>query len=244
MGKLQTRALKGKDDKLVETTPSLVPTDDKPYPQVVYVSEPITEGTLEKPGSSKEADAEKKETMEKYEESKEKYPFLNLREGEYVVETVESYPQEQVRIFTFVVALIPVAILLIAVSFIIPSVIAGLSLAAIVLLMVLGAAVALVFEKNHLYVTNENVTLVMQEHMFKKRGQTLPLLNLETITFKKEGILQSLLNIGSLNFIAEGGTVKGKYRFHFVKNPEEWVHKLSTVMEDYREKKGIVHDDL
>lgn len=228
--------------------PSLTPTDDQPNPQVVYVSTPMT---AEDKGEGFESEKAKRKEIaaKKHEESKQKYPEIKLSEKEYIVQVVERHSAGIIMIWAgFALAVIVIMIILAVYAAITsgtnaPSPMAlGLLMIPIVgILAIFSLAATRVYRNNRLYVTSENIIMIMQDSPFHSKGQTIPLISIEAVTYRKEGILNSMTDMGALEFIIEG-TAGEHHRFSYVHHPLQCAEEVSIAIDNYRSEKNVFYD--
>jgi len=208
-------------------------------PQVVYMTRAI---------SPHQQDISP-EISQKHDESKSKYPQLNLSEGEYVISAVRRHPIGLISIWTVVML---AAVLLLAIPFIIAStsdviplnlsasaITSGVALVLLgVVLIVLGGLMAtVVYDANRFYLTNESVTQYIQSGLFSKRSQTISLTNIEDASYTQKGILQTIFNYGSIRLSTEGDETT--YRFAYVANPQQQVRLLNDAIEAFKNFRPI-----
>lgn len=195
------------------------------------------------------------ETKEKHEESRRKYPGLNLSEGEYVISAVRRHPIGVFSIWLVVAA----ALLIVFVAF--PALIAnqgvlgtrfqlsstliasaGLVLLLLAVLFILGGIIAtVVYNGNRFYLTNESVIQHIQTSLFSKMEQTVSLANIEDASYRQLGIIQTLLGYGSLRLSTEGDETT--YRFNFVTNPQKQVGLINDAVESFKNFRPIDPDE-
>lgn len=210
-------------------------------PQVVHISraiEPVQQ-------------AISPETQQKHEESRRKYPHLNLSDAEYVISAVRRHPIGLFSIWLVVSA----ALLIVFVAF--PALIAnqgilggglqlsstavasaGLVLLLLGVLFILGGIIAtVVYNGNRFYLTNESVMQHIQTSLFSKSEQTVSLSNIEDASFRQHGIIQTLFGYGSLRLSTEGDETT--YRFNFVANPQKQISLLNDAVEAFKNFRPI-----
>lgn len=195
------------------------------------------------------------ETKKKHEESRRKYPGLNLSEGEYVISAIKRHPIGVFSIWLVVAA----ALLIVFVAF--PALIAnqgvlgtrfqlsstliasaGLVLLLLAVLFILGGIIAtVVYNGNRFYLTNESVIQHIQTSLFSKMEQTVSLANIEDASYRQLGIIQTLLGYGSLRLSTEGDETT--YRFNFVTNPQKQVGLINDAVESFKNFRPIDPDE-
>lgn len=211
---------------------------EDPKPQVVHLTRAVDPGPLE---ISEDVKA-------RHAESARKYPFLNLSEGEFIINEVRRHP----------IGLVP----LIGISgFLILLVIAGLisypSLAQtsdlpplstlimpailLIVLFALGGYIAVyVYLSNKFFLTNESVVQEIQTSLFARNEQTVSLANIEDASFRQTGILQTMFNYGSIRLSTEGDETT--YRFNYVSNPKKQIATLNNAVEAFKNGRPVVND--
>lgn len=211
-------------------------------PQVVFMTRP------HEPVAPKLS----QETRRKHEDSKKKYPHLNLSEGEFVISAIKRHPIGLLGIWVVVMlAIIPLMAGLFATmapgagfDFLDESALPSLVLVFIglILLLFMGGVIAsVVYEANRFFLTNESVTQHIQTSLFAKKEQTISLGNIEDASFTQKGILQHMLNYGSLRLSTEGDETT--YRFSFVENPANQVALLNNAVEAFKLGRPVDTDE-
>lgn len=218
------------------------PTQNQGTP-IVYMARPHE---LEAPVISEEV-------KQKHNESRKKFPYLNLSEGEYVISAVRRHPIGVLAIW----AVVGAAILLLVVGIVtlmsnpdnLPSFISAESLpslamfllGAIVFVFLGGVLATVVYNGNRFFLTNESVTQHIQMSLFSKKEQTVSLTNIEDASFRQHGILQTFLNYGSLRLSTQGDETT--YRFNFVENPATQVAVLNNAVEAFKMGRPVDDND-
>jgi uncharacterized membrane protein YdbT with pleckstrin-like domain len=192
------------------------------------------------------------EIRERHEKSRQRYPFLNLSEGEYVIKAVRRHP-----IGLFIPMAAGVILLTLALTILVgyESIADSLGLvgaaadpaaAAIPVLLFcvligLGMFVAYyVYVNNKFFLTNESVVQEIQHSLFSRHEQTVSLGSIEDASFVQTNIIQHLFNYGSIRLSTEGDETT--YRFTFVANPKEHIATLNNAVEAF--KLGRPVDDI
>lgn len=190
------------------------------------------------------------EVRAKHDESKKRFPYLNLSEGEYVISFVKRHQIGVLQIW----AVVTTAILaLIAGIFIIMGNggattgqtiapestpwLAMILLVLIVLVFLGGIAATSIYDGNKFFLTNESVTQHIQMSLFAKKEQTISLINIEDTSFRQSGIMQTLLNYGSLRLSTQGDETT--YRFNYVADPGKQVALLNNAIEAFKNGRPI-----
>lgn len=184
----------------------------------------------------------------RHEESKKKYPGLNLSPGEFVISAIKRHPIGLVSIWLVagsLIVLMFVAMAMIAtpgaldVSF---SQEGGAMLSLMLLMLTLlfffgGVIATVVYNANRFYLTNESVIQHIQTSLFAKKEQIISLGNIEDASFRQTGIIQHILGYGSLRLSTEGDETT--YRFSFVTNPRRQVHTLNDAVEAFKNGRPV-----
>lgn len=194
------------------------------------------------------------DNQRRHEESKRKYPFLNLSEGEYVILAVRRHP---VGLF------IPVAITVIGIIMVF--VLAGLFMSSLstgqvalpntpnpadvmtiaaltaFLLAIFGYIYVWVYLQNKFFMTNESVIQEIQHSLFAKHEQTVSLGSIEDASFKQYNIFETIFNFGTIRLSTEGEETT--YRFHFVENPKKQIATLNNAVEAFKNGRPVLADD-
>jgi hypothetical protein len=181
------------------------------------------------------------EMQARNEESKKKYPFLNLSAGEYVVLEVKR------TIFAPIVIVLATttAVCLTAliwwyvmvhpgsqVPIVNPEAASSVSMFALgmaVLLSIFGWVAYIVFYGNKFFLTNESVIQEIQTALLAQKEQTINLENIKDASFTQRGIVPTLLNYGVLHLSTEGD--EQEYRFSYVNNPKQQIAIINNVIE-------------
>ena len=185
-------------------------------------------------------------TRQRWEESRRKYPTLNLSEGEYVILDIKRH---------FIGLLIPVSITALALlammlllvfypenqSSGVPLPSFGDILIPVLLFMMLigiGGSIAVwVYLQNQFYLTNESVIQEIQHSLFSRHEQTVSLGSIEDASFKQGGILQLIFNYGTIRLSTEGEETT--YRFSYVANPRAQVAVLNNAIEAFKNGRPV-----
>lgn len=188
------------------------------------------------------------ENAKRHERSRQKYPHLNLSEGEFVVLDVKRHP-----IGLFVPFFATGVILLALIATLIaypenPSATLGIPMPdyatiffPLLILMLLvgagGAIVVWVYLQNQFYLTSESVIQEIQHSLFSRHEQTVSLGSIEDASFKQSGIFQNLLNYGTVRLSTEGEETT--YRFSYVANPRHHVAVLNNAIEAFKNGRPV-----
>jgi hypothetical protein len=192
------------------------------------------------------------EVKQRHEQSKSKFPDLNLSEGEYIISAIDRHPIGLIQIWAIVGIMLAVLFGIVAVLA------AGLikdangeamSASAIVLIPVLllstlvllfGFIETTVYNANKFFLTNESVIQQIQTSLFSKREQTVSLSNIEDASYTQHGIVQSLFNYGMIRLSTEGDETT--YRFNFASNPKQQVAILNNAVEAFKNGRPVTGD--
>ncbi len=187
------------------------------------------------------------EVRQLHEQSKKKYPNLNLSHGEFVLTSVRRHPIGIFKIWAtgllFIIAFMVVYYL----TFIGPgastdlqelSTLAAGVLAFMIILVTAGVFVATyVYLDNRFYLTNESVIQEIRVSLFSKNEQSVSLSNIEDASFKQGGLLPILFNYGTIRLSTEGDETT--YRFSYVANPKRHIAILNDAVECFKNGRPI-----
>lgn len=190
------------------------------------------------------------EVQQKCDESRQKYPHLNLSEGEYVISDVKRHPIGLFGIWAIAVLIVAAVLSMLALFMnnasgtswgeSIPKSALGLGVLLVAMLVAAGAtATSWIYQTNHFYLTNESVIQKLQMSLFSSRVQTVSLGNVEDASYTKKGILQYLFNYGSIRLSTQGDETT--YRFSFVTAPHEQIAALNDAVEAYKNGRPFEH---
>lgn len=207
---------------------------------MVYVSRPRNPEELPIPP----------EILQRHEDSKKKYPTLNLSEGEYVISAVKRHPVGLLRIWA-VVGILMVAFAAMAALFTsggsfgtvfgnsegLPSVVWGSVGVLYVLLLLGGLAATYVYESNRFFLTNESVIQEIQTSLFDRHEQTVSLSNIEDASYKQKTFIQSVLNYGTIRLSTEGDETT--YTFEYVAAPKRHIATLNNAVEAFKNGRPV-----
>lgn len=185
------------------------------------------------------------EVMRKHLDSKQKYPNLNLSDGEYVISAVKRHPLGLISIWLGVVVVSGV-ILMIPLVF--QSGVIGLNangalfgsailIALLVLVVLIGAVATMVYQANRFFLTNESVIQHIQTSLFSQNDQIVSLGNIEDASYRQVGILQMLFGYGSIRLSTQGDETT--YRFSWVSNPKKQIDQLNNTVEAFKNGRPI-----
>ena len=187
------------------------------------------------------------ELRRKSERSRERYPRLNLSEGEYVILDMKRHPIGMIIpiLFTGLTMLV-----LLGFAALYPSIMNYAfilmpdpsSMLMIVLLLCLivalgGAIILWVYLQNQFLMTNESVIQEIQESLFSRHEQTVSLGSIEDASFRKSGILQTIFDYGTIRLSTEGEETT--YVFHYVHHPKRQIAILNNAIEAFKNGRPV-----
>lgn len=189
------------------------------------------------------------EARQKHEASKKKYPFLNLSEGEFVIDEVRRHP---IGLFIPVGTTVLLIVCMIALMFMYPSLTKGtglppvedaiLPLGLLALLFGLGGYIVVwVYLQNMFILTNESVIQEIQHSLFSKHEQTVSLGSIEDASFTQIGPLETMLDYGSIRLSTEGEETT--YRFQYVANPKRQIARLNNAVEAFKNGRPVTGEE-
>ncbi|EDK72285.1 hypothetical protein TM7_0594 [candidate division TM7 genomosp. GTL1] len=214
-----------------------------PQPQVVYMTRPMEPLS---PHISERA-------RQRHEETSQKYPFLNISEGEFLITNVKRHPIGLISVW----APEAIAILLFGAMYLysltaegtrlllsVGVTIGGLSWIGFLVVLLLGLlawAGTIIYLANQFYLTNESVIQFIQTGLFSRKEQTISLQNIEDASFRQHGIIQHLFNYGSIRLSTEGEETT--YRFYFAQNPRRQIALLNNAVEAFKNGRPVADID-
>ncbi|MFZ1250147.1 MAG: PH domain-containing protein [Candidatus Microsaccharimonas sp.] len=211
-------------------------------PPVVHVSRPIEP---QKPIISDE-------TKRRHDESKRRYPLLNLSEGEYIISAVRRHPIGLIIPLSLGTLLIGIALsILFNYSAIIESFsiigplanIANVALPILIFVAIVGLGMFIVYYvyiNNKFFLTNESVIQEIQYSLFSRLEQTVSLGNIEDASFTQHGIFQQILDYGDIRLSTEGDETT--YRFTYVASPKNHIAQLNNAVEAFKNGRPVNGD--
>lgn len=200
-----------------------------------------------------EAPAISEATRRKHEESRRRFPFLNLSDGEYVISAVRRHPigllpwvGMPLIVTLAVLALIPAYVTYhqtqgVGASLPEPTVIAAALLVFAALSWLIGLAGVYIYVKNKFFLTNESVIQEIQVSLFAHHEQTVSLANIEDASYKKSNLFELIFGYGTIRLSTEGDETT--YRFAYVSNPKQQIAILNNAVEAFKNGRPIGHDD-
>ena len=191
------------------------------------------------------------EFEQKCEESKRKYPKLNLSYGEYVISDVKRHPIGLLGVWTICGLAIAGIISLVALVAAnnddmaggnLPVAPVGIGAALLSILILIGGYIATyVYKANTFYLTNESVIQNIQMSLFANREQTVSLGNVEDASYMKHGIIQTIFDYGTIRLSTQGDETT--YRFSYASHPAKQVAKLNNAVEAFKNGRPVQDDD-
>ncbi len=217
------------------------PSTDGDQPQPMYWTRPYAPQAPELTA----------EIKQKSEDSRQRYPHLNLSAGEFVISDVHRHPIGLFQIWggaaLIIIAFLALLGLLVsntansAIGGMVPNSVLAVGIFLLSVLVMLGASVAAwVYKANRFYLTNESVIQNIQSSLFSNREQTVSLANIEDASYTKKGILQHMFNYGSIRLSTEGDETT--YRFHFASDPRQQVAILNNAVEAFKSGRPTSHN--
>lgn len=220
--------------------PTTPPTSSDGQPQVVYMTRPA------EPQAQHISEA----AHARHEDSRAKYPGLNLSEGEYIISAVRRHPIGLVSIWAVVIFafVVTFGILPLLISQMFPDAVHSLNdqakangmlfLVTLASLYVLAGIVAtVIYRGNKFFLTNESVIQNIQHHLLSQKEQTISLTNIEDASFRQNGLIETIFNYGSIRLSTEGDETT--YRFSFVANPKRQVDLLNNAVEAFKNGRPV-----
>lgn len=188
-----------------------------------------------------------KSVQERCDESRAKYPHLNLSEGEFVILDIKRHPIGLlIPVFATGVALLLLMFVLVVYPSGDTSSVLGVPAFEVIILPVLlmmtlvgiGGFIAVwVYLQNQFFLTNESVIQEIQHSLFSRHEQTVSLGSIEDASFKQYGIFQTMFNYGTIRLSTEGEETT--YRFAYVANPRKQVAILNNAIEDFKNGRPV-----
>lgn len=185
----------------------------------------------------------------KHAESAQKYPKLNLSQGEFVMLQIRRHP---IGLYIPAATTILTLIILMVLSFVLPgyygdSASSGLAVAGILVLLMLlvagfGAINIWVYTRNRFLLTNESVIQEIQHNLFSHHEQTVSLGSIEDASYKQQGVIQYIFNYGTIRLSTEGEETT--YRFAFVENPKKQIALVNNAVEAFKNGRPVGEDHL
>lgn len=185
-----------------------------------------------------------------HEESKRKYPFLNLSEGEYVIMAVRRHPIGLLMpvgatvlgiVFTYVLAFMFMGMSAngqtVGATMPTNAEMFGFASLVAILIGLFGYIYTWVYLQNKFFMTNESVIQEIQQSLFAKHEQTVSLGSIEDASFNQTNLLQTIFNYGSIRLSTEGEETT--YRFHYVSNPKQQIATLNNAVEAFKNGRPV-----
>lgn len=185
------------------------------------------------------------ELRRRHEESKQRYPYLNLSEGEVVLLNIQRHPIGLLAPVGAGGILITVLIAVLILYPVNPETmglpsfgLAALIVSLVMILVGIGTGISVwVYLQNQFFMTNESVIQQIQHSLFSRHEQTVSLGSIEDASFRKTGILQTMLDYGTIRLSTEGEETT--YRFHFVADPRKQVAVLNNGVEAFKNGRPV-----
>jgi hypothetical protein len=213
-------------------------------PQLVYVTRPHQPIQPELTEQQKQL----------HEESKKRYPDLNLSKGEFIISAVDRHPIGLLQIWLvagIVLALIFVAMYLLvgaganqegAQSPVLTPQVLMIPAVLLTALDLLFAFVATsIYNANKFFLTNESVIQVIQDGLFSRREQTVSLANIEDASYNQHGIVPHIFDYGMIRLSTEGDETT--YRFNYASRPKRQVALLNNAVEAFKNGRPVTGED-
>jgi len=207
-------------------------------PKVVHATRPVEVQPM----------AMNEQNTKRWQESRRKYPSLNISEGEFVILDIKRHPIGLLMpVGLTVLVLLAVMALLIfypanqqdVTGIALPSFNAILMPVLLFMLLIgIGGSIAVwVYLQNQFYLTNESVIQEIQHSLFSRHEQTVSLGSIEDASFKQGGIMQMIFNYGTIRLSTEGEETT--YRFSYVANPRAQVAVLNNAIEAFKNGRPV-----
>jgi uncharacterized membrane protein YdbT with pleckstrin-like domain len=218
------------------------PTNTQQQPQMVYLSRPATPQEVDIP----------EEVKRRHEESRKKYPHLNISEAEYVISAVKRHPIGILQIWAVAVLLMGTFGVLFGMLMLSENSIladsfdsaetantVGVALLGVLFTLIgMGAFLATyIYNSNRFYLTNESVIQEIQTSLFNRHEQTVSLSNIEDASYKQDGIVAHLIGYGTIRLSTEGDETT--YRFTYVTNPKRHIAVLNNAVEAFKNGRPV-----
>lgn len=239
--------LKTEKTSHVSAAPETAPGENyDPRTRVQYGNEPdVTHVTRPLESTPFEISSE---LLQKHLDSKQRYPFLNLSKGEFVMLNIKRHPIGLVIpvLLTSIVVMLLLAVLIFypelsaaALPTALPAfevVFAPIMLFA--LLVALGGGVVIwVYLQNQFFLTNESVIQEIQQGLFARHEQTVSLGSIEDASFRQNGLLQTILDYGTIRLSTEGQETT--YRFAYVTRPKKQIATVNNAVEAFKNGRPV-----
>lgn len=211
----------------------------KSEPQVVHIARPSELGDHKV----------SPELQQKHDISRNRYPTLNLSEGEYVISAIRRHPIGLVVPMIIGVLLLSFALILLfnydlfVQEFSLTGAAANPAVAAIPILMfsaliVMGVYVVYyVYVNNKFFLTNESVIQITQNSLFSHREQAISLGSIEDASYTQNGIVQQIVGYGSIRLSTIGD--ESSYRFNYVTDPKKQIALLNSAVESFKNGRAV-----
>lgn len=192
------------------------------------------------------------EQLRRHEESKKRFPYLNLSKGEFIISAVHRHPIGLLQIWIAVVAAL--GLLFLAVYVLVDAGPAGGAAQAgadpmiawipaglvAILILLFGFIATSIYNGNQFFLTNESVIQLIQTGPFARKEQTVSLNNIEDASYNQHGILPHILNYGLLRLSTEGDETT--YRFSYASRPQRQIAVLNNAVEAFKNGRPVTGD--
>jgi hypothetical protein len=217
--------------------------DSGPQPQVVYMTRPMEPLS---PHISERA-------QQRHEETRKKYPFLNISEGEFLITSIRRHPIGLISVWAaeamaillfgalYTYSLTPDGAEFLVSTGITTGGLSWISFLVIALLGLIGWAGTIIYLANQFYLTNESVIQFIQTGLFSRKEQTISLQNIEDASFRQHGIIQHIFDYGTIRLSTEGDETT--YRFYFAQHPRKQIALLNNAVEAFKNGRPVLDDD-
>ncbi|MDR0955873.1 MAG: PH domain-containing protein [Candidatus Nomurabacteria bacterium] len=182
------------------------------------------------------------EVAAKHNESKQKYPQLNLADDEYVILQLKRHPIGWLRIW---LGAIGAGLVLMAAALFMAFTTVGAGrfgiflagLAMLVLAILFGGILAWTYRQNAFYITNQRVINFVRSSAFATRKQSISLERVEEASYSQSGPLQMALGYGTIRLATVGDETT--YPFTYVANPADQLSAINQIIQEYDQAHGI-----
>lgn len=193
------------------------------------------------------------EDQKRHDDSKLRYPTLNLSDGEFIINAVRRHPIG--LLIPLGVGTILIGVLLgvlviypeLALSVGLDGNFAEASFVAIPILALcgligLGMFIAYyVYVNNKFFLTNESIIQEIQHSLFSRLEQTVSLSSIEDASYTQSNIIQHIFDYGDIRLSTEGDETT--YRFSYVANPKNHVRILNDAVEAFKNGRPVNTED-
>jgi len=188
------------------------------------------------------------ETRSRHEQSKRRFPTLNLSEGEYIISAVKRHPIGVLPWIAMPVFFTVGALLAIpfyadyhraAAATGTPSVeiVSLILLFCMAIVWIIGLAAVYIYTQNKFFLTNESVIQEIRHSLFAHHEQTVSLANIEDASYRQSHVFEYFFNYGTIRLSTEGDETT--YRFSYVTNPKKQIAILNNAVEAFKNGRPI-----